>query len=45
MNSWHNAASPLAHYALPNSYLHQQLGMFDLSAVTTGIRVFEQKGK
>jgi group II intron reverse transcriptase/maturase len=45
MNSWHNAASPLAHYALPNAYLHQQLGLFDLSAVTTGIRVFEQKGK
>jgi RNA-directed DNA polymerase len=45
MNSWRNAASPLAHYALPNSYLHRQLGVFDLSAVTTGILVFVQKGK
>lgn len=45
MNSWRNAASPLAHYALPNSYLHRQLGLFNLSAVTTGILVFDQKGK
>ena len=39
MNSWANAASPLAHYALPNSYLHKELWLFDLSAVTTGISV------
>lgn len=39
MNSWGNAACPLAHYALPNSYLHKELWLFDLSAVTTGISV------
>jgi hypothetical protein len=43
MNSWRNAASPLAQRALPNSYLHRQLGLFDLSAVTTGIRVLNRK--
>jgi group II intron reverse transcriptase/maturase len=39
MNSWANAANPLAHYALPNSYLHKELLLFDLSAVNTGISV------
>ncbi|MBL0380993.1 MAG: group II intron reverse transcriptase/maturase [Desulfofustis sp. PB-SRB1] len=39
MNSWANAASPLAHYALPNNHLHKELWLFDLSAVTTGILV------
>ena len=39
MNSWANAASSLSHYALPNRYLHEELGLFDLSAVTTGITV------
>ncbi|WP_073615527.1 group II intron reverse transcriptase/maturase [Desulfopila aestuarii] len=39
MNSWANAACPLAHYALPNRYLHKELWLFDLSAVQTGILV------
>lgn len=39
MNSWANAANPLSHYALPNEYLHRELGLFDLGAVTTGISV------
>jgi group II intron reverse transcriptase/maturase len=39
MNSWRNAASPLSHYALPNAYLHGELGLFDLESVTTGISV------
>lgn len=39
MNSWANAASPLSHYALPNKYLHGELGLIDLSAVATGIPV------
>jgi group II intron reverse transcriptase/maturase len=38
MNSWRNAASPLSHYALPNKYLHEELGLFDIGAVT-GISV------
>ncbi|PLX46879.1 MAG: group II intron reverse transcriptase/maturase [Desulfobulbaceae bacterium] len=39
MNSWHNAASPLSHYALPNRYFHRELGLFDLGNVATGISV------
>lgn len=39
MNSWANAASPLAHYALPNKYLHGTLKLFDVTAVKTGILV------
>ena len=39
MNSWKNAACPLSHYALPSSYLHGELGLFDLGAVKTGISV------
>ena len=39
MNSWANAASPLSHYALPNSYLHGEMGFFDLAVVQTGIFV------
>lgn len=42
MNSWANAASPLCHYALPNSYIHADLGLFDLAAVPTGISVSVQ---
>lgn len=41
MNSWANACSPLAHYALPNRYLHDELKLFDLSAVRSGILVPE----
>jgi group II intron reverse transcriptase/maturase len=39
MNSWAHATCPLAHYALPNNHLHQELRLFDLSAVLTGILV------
>ena len=39
MNSWANAASPLCHYALPNGYLNEELGLFDLGKVTTGYLV------
>ena len=38
MSSWHNSASPLANYALPNEYFNS-LGLFDLLAVETGISV------
>lgn len=41
MRSWRNAASPLAHLALPNSYLHDELRLFDLTKVKTGITVPE----
>ena len=39
LSSWKNAASPLANYALPNVYLHSELGLFDISRVKTGISV------
>jgi len=35
MNTWRNAASPLANYAIPNSWLWE-LGLFELSRVETG---------
>lgn len=38
MNSWRNAASPLASFAIPNKYL-RELGLFDLCSVHTGIPV------
>ena len=39
MNSWCNAASPLSHYAMPNKYFNEDIGLFDIGAVTTGISV------
>ena len=39
MNSWHNAVSPLAHLSIPNAYLHNDLGLMDLTQVRTGISV------
>ncbi|MBW6521618.1 MAG: hypothetical protein K0A99_11535 [Desulfoarculaceae bacterium] len=39
MNSWKKAACPLSHYALPNSCLNGELGLFDLGAVKIGISV------
>lgn len=45
MNSWANSACPLAHYALPNNYLHKDLWLFDLSAVTTGLFVPDRNTK
>lgn len=41
MQSWRNAASPLAHLALRNNYLHDELGLVDLTKVKTGITVPE----
>ncbi|MEZ4600373.1 MAG: hypothetical protein R2940_11360 [Syntrophotaleaceae bacterium] len=35
MNSWCNAASNLANYAIPNSYL-RELGLFEMASVQTG---------
>jgi len=35
MNSWCNAASPLANYSLPNRYLREE-GLFEMEAVQTG---------
>jgi|GEM_PF-3103226 hypothetical protein len=41
MQSWRNAASPLASLALPNTYLHNDLKLMDLAKVKTGITVPE----
>lgn len=35
MSSWHNSASNLAHYSMPNSYF-RKLGLFELDSVQTG---------
>lgn len=36
MQSWHNARSPLANYAIPNSWLHEELGLIDLGTQQVG---------
>lgn len=36
MSAWRSAASPLAHYAIPNSHL-RELGLFEMGRVKTGI--------
>ncbi len=41
INSWLNAASPLASYALPNGHF-RELGLFDLSGVRTGVTRFSK---
>jgi group II intron reverse transcriptase/maturase len=41
MQSWRNAASPLAHLAIPNAYLHDDLKLMDLTKIKTGITVPE----
>ncbi|MDC0660964.1 group II intron maturase-specific domain-containing protein [Marinobacter sp. SS21] len=37
MQSWRNAQSPLASYAMPNRWLHDELGLFDLSSQRVGL--------
>ena len=39
MQSWRNAASPRAHMAIPNAYLHDELRLMDLTKVKTGVTV------
>jgi len=39
MRSWRNAASPLASYAIPNSWLHGEHGLKDMAATNVGISV------
>lgn len=39
MKSWHNARSPLASYAIPNRWLHQDLKLVDMTETQVGIYV------
>lgn len=39
MRSWRSAASPLAHYAMPNRWLHDELKLVDMAAVPVGVSV------
>ena len=39
MRSWHNALSPLASYAIPNLWFHQELGLVNLAEVKSGALV------
>ncbi len=41
MQSWHNARSPLASYAMPNNWLHVELGLVDMASTKVGITVSE----
>lgn len=41
MKSWHNARSPLASFAMPNQWLHEELKLVDLSSTRVGISVSE----
>ena len=39
MNSWRNANSPPASLAMRNRWFHEELGLFDMSAIETGVLV------
>ena len=39
MRSWRNAASPLASFAMPNAWFHEELGLMDMARVDVGISV------
>jgi group II intron reverse transcriptase/maturase len=39
MNSWRNANSPAATLAMRNRWFHEELGLFDMSAIETGVLV------
>ena len=39
MASWRNSASPLASMAMSNNYLHEEMGLFKMDKVKTGISV------
>ncbi len=39
MQSWRNARSPLASYAMPNAWLHEELGLVDMASTRVGISV------
>jgi len=39
MRSWRNSASPLASYAMPNNWLHNEQGLMDMVNVDVGIAV------
>ena len=39
MSSWRNSGCPLAHYAMPNQWFHETLGLVDMAQVQTGIPV------
>ena len=36
MNSWRNSGSPLAHYAMPNSWF-EEIGLYQIDKVKTGV--------
>lgn len=39
MNSWRNANSPAATKAMPNRWFHEELGLYDMGALKTGVLV------
>ena len=41
MSSWRNANSPPATKAMPNRWFHEELGLYDMAAINTGVLVPE----
>jgi len=39
MQSWRNAIGPLASRAMPNQWLHEEMGLFDMKTVKVGVLV------
>ena len=39
MRSWRNASSPLASFAMPNKWFHEEMGLVDMAAIKTGVSV------
>lgn len=39
MQGWRNSRSPLASYAMPNAWLHGELGLVDMATTRTGLPV------
>ncbi len=39
MHSWRNAVSPLASFAMPNRWLHEEMKLVDMACTQTGISV------
>ena len=39
MNSWRNAKSPASSKAMPNRWFHEELGLYDMATINTGVLV------
>ena len=37
MRHWRSSVSHLASWSIPNSWLHDELGLFDIASIPTGV--------